>query len=114
MVAPGAQPVLPARVAYGDRQPPVVARGDEMDGAPHQRPLDDLAPFEGAGQLVALEALHPRPQADVHRRCVLRLQPAHLLERAWQPAPATLEQQLAGEQSSIEVALRERSLCVRT
>jgi len=55
-----------------------------VDRVPHQRGLHDGAPLERGGQRVALEALQPRPQADVHRRRVLRLDAGDLLERVRQ------------------------------
>ena len=45
--------------------------GSSTSGAP----LDDRASLERPGEVIALEALDARPQADVHRRCVLGLEP---------------------------------------
>ena len=56
---------------------------------------------------VALEALEPRPEPDVHRGRVLRLDPADPVEglRDWRPR--ALEQQLAREQGTVQLALGE-------
>jgi len=45
----------------------------------------------------------------VHRRGVLRLQPAHALEHPWDRRLLAFEQELAREERSIQLALRERS-----
>ena len=59
------------------------------------------------GDRVPTQPGHPRPQPEVHGRCVLRLQPAHPLQHAWGSAAVDrLEQLLAGEQGPVEVALR--------
>ena len=68
------------------------------------------AALEQAREVVALEAREARPQPDVHRRRVLRLQAAHALEHARRCEVAALEQQLAGEQRPVEVALAEDAL----
>ena len=52
---------------------PVLPRGDEVDGRPHQRPLDDRPAFERARQLFAAEVLEARPEPDVRVRRVLIL-----------------------------------------
>ena len=104
-VAVGLQPPVAARALDGERQRPVVARGDEVDRRAHQRPLHDAAALQRARQRVALEALQPRPQPDVHRRRVLRLQAAHALERPRDRERRALEQHLAGEQRAVELAL---------
>jgi hypothetical protein len=80
-----------------------------MDRAPHERRLNDRAALERGGQRSALEPLEPRPQADVHRRRVLGLDPGDPLERPRQRHPAALEQQLAGEQRPVELPLGERA-----
>ena len=89
---------------------PIVGGGDEVDGAAHQRRLDHLARLERARERVALEAGDPRPQPEVHRRRVLRLQPAHPLEHARGRQAGALQQPLAGEQRSIERAGGEDAL----
>src|SRR5215211_2733246 len=57
----------------------------------------------------ALEAGEPRPQSDVHRRRVLRLDAGDPLERRRQRQLAALEQQLAREQRAVELAPGQRS-----
>jgi hypothetical protein len=64
------------RGAHPIGERPVVARRDEVDRRAHQRRLHDRPALERAGQDGALEALHPRPEPDVHRGRVLRLDPA--------------------------------------
>ena len=76
-----AQPLLAAALAGRRRPRPPVARGDEMDRCPQQRPLDNRAPLERPRQRIAVEVLKPRPQSDVHRRRVLGLDAADALER---------------------------------
>ena len=51
-----------------------------MDRDPHHRPLDHRALVKRFSERVALEPGDPRPQPDVHRRRVLRLQRAHRVE----------------------------------
>ncbi len=75
-----------------------------MDGRAHDRRLHDPAALEGSSEIVAFEAVHPRPQADVHRRRVLRLEPAHALEDPGDRRAGPLEQELAREQSAVELA----------
>jgi hypothetical protein len=81
-----------------------------VDRDSHQRPLDHRAPLERAPELIALEPLEPRPEADVHRRRVLRLEAADALERTRKRLAAALQQQLASEHRAIELALREHPL----
>jgi hypothetical protein len=102
-----AQHPAPARLADGDGERPPIRRGDEVDGDPQERALRDAAPLERPIQLIPLEALEPRPQPHVHRRRVLRLDPAHALERLRNARAAALEQQLAREQRPVELALGE-------
>jgi hypothetical protein len=80
-----------------------------VDRRAHERALDDRALLERAGQRVALEALQTGPQADVHRRRVLRLESGDELQRARDRDARALEQQLAGEQRPVELAAAERA-----
>ena len=98
-----------ARSSIAERERPVVAARDEVDRGPHQRRLDDRPPLERARECVALEPVQPRPQADVHRGRVLRLDPADPLERPRDRRPRPLQQVLAGEEGPVQVALRERT-----
>jgi hypothetical protein len=72
-----------------------------MDREAHQRALDDGAPLERAIERVALEPVEPRPQSDVHRRRVLRLDAADPLERLRQAVSLALEEELAREQCAV-------------
>jgi len=78
-----------------------------MDCHAHERPLNDQSSLQRTIEVVALEALKPRPEADVHRRRVLRLQPGDLLKRFGQCRPRPREQQLAREQCTVKVALSQ-------
>src|SRR5439155_23660648 len=80
LTASCSQPQIPARLPYARREEREVPGRDEMDGDAHQGRLDDAPALERAGQVLAREAVETRPQADVARRRVLGLQPAHLLE----------------------------------
>jgi hypothetical protein len=53
--------------------------------------------------------LQARPQPDVHRWRVLRLQRAHALERPRDRRAPAFEQELAREQRAVELALAERA-----
>jgi hypothetical protein len=66
--------------------------------------------LQRAGQRVAVELGHPRPQPDVHRRRVLRLQPADGVQRRRDRAARRLEQPLAREHRAVELALGEDAL----
>jgi hypothetical protein len=71
----------------------------------HQGALDDRAALQGAIQLYSLESLHPRPETDVHRRRILRLQRAHPVEDLRQRRRDALQQHLACEQGPVELPL---------
>ena len=74
-------PPHPAVRAHGLGQRRVVGRGHHVDRAAHHPALDDPAAGQGVGEVGAAEPGQSRPQADVGRRAVLRLQPAHPLDR---------------------------------
>src|SRR6266511_5798916 len=101
---------LAATPAQGDGERPVVALRDEVDRRSHERALDDAPPLERARKLVAVEPLDTGPETDVHCRRVLRLEPAHALEHAWQGRAHPLEQQLPREQRSVQLPLGQRAL----
>ncbi len=108
--AHAAQPQRAPRRAGAERERPEVGLGDEVDRDAHERRLDDRAPLERPRQLVALKpATYPRPQADVHRRRVLRLDRADRMENLADRAvlPERLEQALACEHRAVELALGE-------
>ena len=81
--------------------------GSSPAAASPGRPCGARAPGSGSSRS---SALHPGEQADVHRRRVLRLDPADPLERLRQRAGERLEQALAGEQRPVQLALAEDAL----
>ena len=83
---------------------------DDVDRSAHQGALDQRTSLQRARQLLAPEALHPRPQPDVRGRGVLGLDAAHALDCARQRQPGAPEQQLPREQGAIQLLHRERSL----
>ena len=101
------QPRRAARLPHGDGERPVVLARDEVDRAAHQRGLDDAAVLQRAREVVAREAVEARPQADVHRRRVLRLHTRHPLEEARDRVRGPLEEALAREEGAVERALRQ-------
>jgi len=96
-------PPAPARVANRDGERPVIALGDQVDRRAHQRRLDDRPALERAGQRVTLQALHARPEPEVHRRRVLRLKAGNSLERSRNGQPRPIEQQLPGQQRAVQL-----------
>jgi hypothetical protein len=78
-----------------------------VNRVPHERRLNEAPPLEGAGQRVAIEALEPRPQSDVRRGRILRLQASDLLDRPRQPLRAPLEQELAGQEHPVQLTTGE-------
>jgi hypothetical protein len=80
-----------------------------VDRRPHHRPLDDAPLHERTGQLIAFEPLEARPEPDVHRRGVLRLDPADPFQGAGERRLRALEQQLPPEQRPVQFPLRERA-----
>jgi hypothetical protein len=75
-----------------------------------ERPgLDDRAAPQRAGQVLLLEALHPRPQSDVGRRRVLRLQRDQPLDRTWQRETPALDQHLSEEQRAVQLTEGDRA-----
>ena len=105
-----AQPPVALRIANRDRERPVVAARDDVDRRAHERRLDDRPALERPREIVAAEALEARPQPDVRVRRVLILDPADPLERARDRYAHALEQELASEQRSVQLALREHAV----
>jgi hypothetical protein len=99
-----------ARRADAVGEEPVVPVRHDVDGGAHERALDRAPALEGTRQLGEGEPLEPRPQRDVGRRRVLRLQPADLLERACERQPRALKQKLAREERAVQVARGEDAL----
>ena len=81
-----------------------------MDRLAHQRPLDHAPPLERPRQVVALEPLDGRPEADVPVRRVLVLDPADPLEHPRDRQAHTLEEQLPGEERPVQLPRRQDSL----
>jgi hypothetical protein len=95
-----------AEYRTGDqRKWPVVIARHQVDRPAQQCPLHYGALRERGGQLVAVELAHARPQADIHRRRVLRLNATHLFQDARDRQAERLEQPLPGQQSAVELAL---------
>src|SRR5215472_14718369 len=84
-----------------------------MDGSAQDRRLDERPASQRPRQRLALEPLEARPERDVRRRRVLRLDAAHPLDRPRQRQARALEQQLSRQHRTVELALREDSLRVR-
>src|SRR5205823_6359299 len=91
--------------------------------ANHIKPLDDASPRrirqaarrKEAAQLVGAqrattEIAHPRPEPDVTRRRVLRLQPTDAFQCRYEGQGRALQQELASQQRPIELAARQRTL----
>ena len=91
------------------RVPPVLPRGDDVDGRPHQRPLHDRSALESARQLLAAEVLEARPEPDVRVRRVLILDATHPLECAGNGQRRAFEEQLSGQQRPVQLPLREHA-----
>src|SRR5262249_44231418 len=92
-----------------DREGPVVPGGDEMDRSSHQRSLYDGAAVQRTGERGTLEGGEPRPQPDVHRGRVLRLDPADAFEGARDRKGRPLEQELPRQHRSVQLTRRELS-----
>ena len=105
-----AQPPLSLRPPNGDRERPEVAPRDDVDRRAHQRRLDDRASLERARKIVSAKALEARPQPDVRVRRVLILDPAESLERARDRKARAVEEELAREERSVQLPLREGAL----
>jgi hypothetical protein len=80
-----------------------------VDRRAHQGCLHDAPALQRPRQRVALQALDARPQPDVHRRRVLRLQATHSFQRARQRGPRPLEEKLAREQGAVQISCAQGS-----
>src|SRR6185503_7739710 len=89
---------------------PVLAAGDHVDRRPHEGCLDDGPVLEPRGEVVAAEVAQPGPQPDIAGGRVLRLEAAHLLDRLWDRELRALEEQLSGEQGTVQGAPRQDRL----
>ena len=92
-----------------DRGPqrPIVRRRHEVQRRAHQRALDEPPTRDGAVQVPGLERREPRPQADVGRRGLLRLEPTDPLDGVDHAEIRRLEQQLTSERGPTEPARAE-------
>ena len=104
------EPHLPPELRHRDLERPVVLSRDEVNRRSHQRRLHHGPAPEPAGEGLALESGKARPQSDVHGRRVLGLDPADPLERLGRRELRPLEQQLAGENRAVQLALGEDAL----
>ena len=105
-----AQPPVALRRPDPDRERPVVAARDDVDRRAHERGLHDGAPLERACQVVAAKTFETRPEPDVRVRRVLVLDTADPFERSRDRHTSPLEQELAGEERAVQLALRESAL----
>ena len=74
------QPPIPLGRPNRDRKRPEVPLRDDVDGRAHERRVDESPPLKSAGEVVAPEALHARPEPDVRVRCVLVLDPSDVFD----------------------------------
>src|SRR5688500_6204852 len=100
-----AEPPRSPALADGDGEGPVVAPRDHVDRDADEGALDDALAPECARAVLPAEAFEPRPETDVRRGGVLRLQAADLLERARDRELRPLEQKLPREQRAVQLSL---------
>src|SRR5919198_2505938 len=103
------RPVTP-HVGDGGEKRRVVARRDQVDGSAQQRRLHDRPPFESAIEILPPEPLDTRPEPDVAVRRVLVLDPAQTLEHAGKRRAHALQEELPGEEPTVQRAFAQHSL----
>ncbi len=86
----------------------VVASAHDMQRRAKRTGLDDRAASEAVCQLLLAKAVEPRPERDVRRRRVLRLQCDEPLDGSDRRKSGTLDEQLPSEQRAIQLAQGER------
>src|SRR5262249_45733698 len=86
------------RVGDGGEKGRVVARRDEVDRPAHERRLHDDFALERAIEILALEPVDARREADVAVRRVLVLDPAEALQDPWERHADALEEELPREE----------------
>ena len=86
----------------------IVAAAHHVQRRPKRTCLDDRSASEAVRELLLPKAVEPRPERDVRRRRVLRLQRDEPLDRAGGRKPRPLDEQLPGEQRAIQLAEGER------
>ncbi len=99
-----------AELAPRGRDRPEVARRDDVQRPALEQRLDEPPTRQRPGELVALEALEPRPERQVRARRGLRLQAAEPLDRLHGRQAVPLEQELSLEQGAVQLAPREDPL----
>ena len=93
-----------ARVAERAVVDRMLTCAEQVECAAEEAPAHDRAALERARELLATEALDPRPEVDVRRLDALRVQRADAIERARDRQAGALEQQLPREQSAVQLA----------
>ena len=81
-----------------------------MDGAAHECSLHDRPALERPCEVVVAEGLEARPEPDVGIWRVLVLNAADAFERTGDGQRRAFEEELAGEQRAVQLALREHAL----
>ena len=109
---PGAREPFEARVAERAVVDRMLACAEQVECAAEEAPAHDRAPLERARELLAAEALDPRPEVDVRRLDALRVQRADALERARDRQAGALEQELPREQRAVQLAHGQHTLAV--
>ena len=84
------------------------SRVDDVQRPAHDAGLDDRAVTESVRELLLAKARATRPERDVRRRCVLRLQRDEPRDHVEQGTAGSLEQQLPEQERAIQLAARER------
>ena len=85
----------------------IVGRRDEVQRHPHERALDDVPCRDRRVQVGRLEPRQPRPQPDVRRRGLLRLQARDALDRFDHTDIRGFEQELPRERRPAQAARAE-------
>ena len=86
----------------------IVASAHHVQRRSKRTGLDDRATSESPRQLLLPKAVEPRPERDVRRRRVLRLQRDEPLDGADRRESRALDEQLPSEQRAIQLAQGER------
>jgi hypothetical protein len=84
-----------------------VGRRDQMDGAALERDADGGPVRDRVGQLARVERDDPRPERHVRVRRLLGLQADEVLDHVERGTGGALQQQLAPQQRTVEVPVRE-------
>ena len=95
--------------AHGHDRPVRARRGD-VQRAPLEQSFHEPSTRERLRQLVALEAVEPRPEREIRARRRLRLQPAEPLDRPHDAERLPFEQQLPLQQCAVQFAPCEETV----